>query len=61
VADNILFDNILITDEKRVAEDWSDQTWVIKYEQELAGVASAVCSFVPLSGCLYSSAWHGVY
>jgi len=45
VADDILFDNIIITDEKRHADDWAEQTWVIKHEQELAGTASAVgCS-----------------
>ena len=42
VSDDILFDNIIVTDDKRVAEDWAEQTWVIKHEQELAGTASAV-------------------
>lgn len=42
VSADILFDNIIITDEKRVAEDWAEQSWVIKHEQELAGAASAV-------------------
>jgi len=46
VSDDILFDNIIITDEKGVADDWAKQTWVIKYEQELAGTASAVSCFV---------------
>jgi len=45
VSNDILFDNIIITDEKRVADDWAEQTWVIKSEYELAGAASSVrCS-----------------
>jgi len=46
VSDDILFDNIIITDEKKVADDWAEQTWVIKYELELAGTASAVSSSI---------------
>jgi len=46
VSDDILFDNIIVTDDKRVAEDWAEQTWVIKHEQELAGAASAVSCFL---------------
>jgi len=47
VSEDILFDNIIITDEKRVADDWAQQTWVVKHEQELAGTASAVsCLFI---------------
>ena len=45
VSDDILFDNIIITDEKRVAEDWAEQSWVIKRDQELAAAASAVRCF----------------
>jgi len=45
VSNDILFDNIIITDEKRVADDWAEQTWVVKSEQERAGTASSVsCS-----------------
>jgi len=46
VSDDILFDNIIIADDKRVAEDWAEQTWLIKHEQELAGAASAVSCFL---------------
>jgi len=46
VSNDILFDNIIITNEKRVADHWAEQTWLIKQEQELAGIASGVSCFV---------------
>ena len=51
VSADILFDNIIITDEKQVAEDWAEQSWVIKRDHELAGVASAVSCSVSLPYC----------
>lgn len=51
MSDDILFDNIIITDDKRVAEDWAAQTWVIKHDQELAGTVSGVRCFVSLASC----------
>jgi len=48
VSADILFDNIIITDEKQVADDWAEQSWVIKRDHELAGVASAVSCSVTL-------------
>jgi len=50
VSDDILFDNIIITGEKRAAEDWAEQTWVVKHEQELAGAASGVSHLAFSSG-----------
>jgi calnexin len=41
VSDDILFDNIIITDDKKTADDWADQTWLIKHGQEMAGAVSA--------------------
>jgi len=42
MTDDILFDNFIFTDDKKVADDWADQTWVIKHEQEQIGSASGV-------------------
>lgn len=42
MSDDILFDNFILTADKKVADDWADQTWVIKHEQELIGAGSGV-------------------
>ena len=42
MSDDILFDNFVFTDDKKVADDWADQTWVIKHGQEQLGSASGV-------------------
>ena len=36
MTDMVLFDNILITDDSKVADDWTRATWHIKRDAELA-------------------------
>ena len=36
MSDNIAFDNFLVTDNLKVAEKWTEDTWEIKKAQQMA-------------------------
>ena len=42
MSDDILFDNIIITNLKVVADDYAEDSWEIKHQQELLGDGSGV-------------------
>jgi len=40
MSDGILFDNFIITDNKRVADQWAADSWRLKYAEENAAAVS---------------------
>jgi len=58
MTDMVLFDNILITDDLQVAEDWTRATWHVKRDAELAETAkNAVPMLQPLWDALEEMPW----
>ena len=44
MSENIFFDNFIITDDKDVADQWAEDSWKLKRQQELAGSGTGVSS-----------------
>jgi len=40
MSNDILFDNFIITDNKRVADQWAADSWRLKQSEELAAAVS---------------------
>ena len=39
MTDNVMFDNIIITDDEAAADQWTAATWHLKRDAELAAAA----------------------
>jgi calnexin len=57
MSDDILFDNFIFTDDKRVADDWTEQTWTIKHQQELIGSSSGRGVFDAVMDATHERPW----
>jgi len=45
MSNDILFDNFIITDSKRVADQWAADGWRLKYSEESAAAVSVFVQF----------------
>jgi len=45
MSNGILFDNFIVTDDKRVADRWAADSWQLKQSEEHAGSVSPVPSY----------------
>lgn len=43
MTDGVLFDNVLITDDEKVADSWTASTWHITRDAEMAEAAKNSC------------------